>query len=106
MRHASKVDPDAGGERKKLGEYLLEAGLVTAQQLKEGQLKGGQLSNKGVWITGGGTGIGRAAAEMSRLAKKALPLTCLMLGGKDAYPEIYANVFGRRPKMTPPKIFQ
>jgi len=47
-----------------------------------------------------------AAAEMSRLAKKAMPLTCLMLGGKDAYPEIYARVFGRPPKMSPPKIFQ
>jgi len=50
--------------------------------------------------------IRRAAAEMSRLAKKALPLTCLMLGGKDAYPETYAKVFGRPPKMSPPKIFQ
>jgi flavin-dependent thymidylate synthase len=50
--------------------------------------------------------IRRAAAEMSRLAKKVLPLTCLMLGGKDAYPEIYARVFGRPPKMAPPKIIQ
>jgi flavin-dependent thymidylate synthase len=47
-----------------------------------------------------------AVAEMSRLAKKALPLTCLMLGGKDVYPGIYAKVFGRPPKMSPPKIFQ
>lgn len=45
------------------------------------------------------------AAGMSRLARKALPLTCLLLGGKDAYPEIYARVFGRRPKMAPPKLF-
>jgi flavin-dependent thymidylate synthase len=50
--------------------------------------------------------IQRAAAEMSRLAKKVLPLTCLMLGGKDAYPGIYARVFGRPPKISPPKIFQ
>jgi flavin-dependent thymidylate synthase len=50
--------------------------------------------------------IRRAAAEMSRLAKKAMPLTCLMLGGKDAFPEIYARVFGRPPKMAPPKIIQ
>ena len=50
--------------------------------------------------------IRRVAAEMSRLAKKAMPLTCLMLGGKDAYPEIYARVFGRPPKMAPPKIIQ
>jgi flavin-dependent thymidylate synthase len=48
--------------------------------------------------------IRRVAAEMSRQAKRAMPLACLMLGGKDAYPEIYAKVFGRRPKMAPPKI--
>jgi flavin-dependent thymidylate synthase len=47
-----------------------------------------------------------AAAEMSRQARKRMPLACLMLGGKDAYPEIYARVFGRPPKMAPPKIFQ
>ena len=50
--------------------------------------------------------IRAAAAEMSRLAKKAMPLTCLLLGGKDAYPEIYAKVFGRRPKMIPPELFK
>jgi len=50
--------------------------------------------------------IRRAAAEMSRLAGRAMPLTCLMLGGKDAYPGIYAKVFGRPPKTIPPKIFQ
>ena len=50
--------------------------------------------------------IRQVAAEMSRQAKRTMPLACLMLGGKDAYPEVYAKVFGRRPKMTPPKIFQ
>ncbi len=46
------------------------------------------------------------AAEMSRLAAKAMPLASLLLGGKDAYPEIYARVFGRAPKMTPPRIIK
>ena len=50
--------------------------------------------------------IRRAAAEMSRLAKRAMPLACLMLGGKDAYPDIYAKVFGRPPKMAPPKVIK
>ncbi len=50
--------------------------------------------------------IRRAAAAMSRLAKRVLPLIGLMLGGKDAYPGIYAKVFGRPPKISPPKIFQ
>jgi len=36
MRHSDKVSTEANADRKKLGEYLLEAGLVTEQQLKEG----------------------------------------------------------------------
>jgi flavin-dependent thymidylate synthase len=44
------------------------------------------------------------AARMSALAKKVMPLTCLMLGGKDAYPEIYRRVFGRTPRMIPPAM--
>jgi flavin-dependent thymidylate synthase len=48
--------------------------------------------------------IREVAARMSRLARKALPLTCLLLGGKDAYSDVYAEVFGRAPKMAPPKI--
>jgi thymidylate synthase ThyX len=50
--------------------------------------------------------IRRTTGEMSRLAKKAMPLACLLLGGKDAYPDLYARVFGRAPKMVPPPIFQ
>ncbi len=50
--------------------------------------------------------IRRTTADMSRLAKKAMPLACLLLGGKDAYPDLYAKVFGRAPKMAPPRIFQ
>jgi len=50
--------------------------------------------------------IRRTTAEMSRLAKRAMPLACLLLGGKDAYPELYAKVFGRAPGILPPKIFQ
>jgi len=50
--------------------------------------------------------IRAAAAEMSRQAAKVMPLACLLLGGKDAYPEIYAKVFGRPPKTTPPAILK
>jgi flavin-dependent thymidylate synthase len=50
--------------------------------------------------------IREVAAEMSRLAKSVMPLTCLLLGGKDAYPGIYTSVFGRRPKNVPPKVLQ
>jgi len=47
--------------------------------------------------------IQNVVRAMSELAKKVMPLTCLLIGGKDAYPEIYQNVFGRPPKLKPPK---
>jgi flavin-dependent thymidylate synthase len=47
--------------------------------------------------------IRQAAAEMSGLAREVMPLTCLLLGGKDAYPELYKSVFGRPPKFFPPE---
>jgi hypothetical protein len=43
---------------------------------------------------------------MSRQARRVMPLACLLLGGKDAYPEVYAKVFGRAPKMVPPAILK
>jgi thymidylate synthase ThyX len=46
------------------------------------------------------------AARMSALAKKVMPLTCLLLGGKDLYPETYRRVFGRPPAMTPPSMLK
>lgn len=45
-------------------------------------------------------------AGVSALARKAMPLTCLMLGGKDAYPGTYRKVFGRSPAMTPPPMLK
>ena len=45
------------------------------------------------------------AGEMSRQAKKAMPLAALLLGGKDAYPDLYRRVFGSAPAAAPPKIF-
>jgi len=41
--------------------------------------------------------------KMSNLAKEALPLTFLLIGGKDVYPEIYEKVFSKQPKFFPPK---
>jgi flavin-dependent thymidylate synthase len=41
--------------------------------------------------------------EMSRLAREKMPLTCLLLGGKDAYPGLYEEIFGRPPKFFPPE---
>lgn len=44
--------------------------------------------------------------HMRRLAESVLPLSCLLLGGKDAYPETYERVFGRRPSVAPPRLFK
>lgn len=46
--------------------------------------------------------IRQIATRMSQLAKEVLPLTCLLIGGKDVYPELYRNVFGKNPKFFPP----
>jgi len=49
--------------------------------------------------------IREVSAGMSRLARKAMPLAGMLLGGKDAYPEIYAGIFGKPPKTLPPPRF-
>jgi thymidylate synthase ThyX len=41
--------------------------------------------------------------KMTSKAKEVMPLTCLLIGGKDIYPDIYKNVFGVLPKTLPPK---
>jgi len=45
------------------------------------------------------------ANEMSEKAKKAMPITFMLIGGKDRYPEIYKSVFGRLPKLKPPLLY-
>ncbi len=47
--------------------------------------------------------IREVAGEISRLAREVMPLTCLLVGGKDAYPGMYEEVFGRSPKIFPPE---
>jgi len=42
------------------------------------------------------------AQKMIAKALEVMPLTCLLIGGKDAYPEIYTGVFGRKPKLKSP----
>jgi thymidylate synthase ThyX len=50
--------------------------------------------------------IREAAGAMSALARKEMPLSCLLLGGKDRYPGIYRKVFGSNPKMSPPRFLK
>lgn len=40
------------------------------------------------------------ANKMSKLAKKVMPITTLLLGGKSDYPKIYSKLFGKDPKIT------
>ncbi len=47
--------------------------------------------------------IRRTAGAMSRLAKEVMPLACLLIGGKDSYPEVYKTIFGKSPKLSPPE---
>lgn len=42
------------------------------------------------------------AGKVTTLAKKVMPLTCLLIGGKDAYPDTYKRIFGKLPKFFPP----
>jgi len=43
-------------------------------------------------------------SKMSQLAKQTMPLTFLLLGGKDYYPEIYKKLFGQPPQKLLPKL--
>ena len=40
--------------------------------------------------------------RMSDLAREAMPLTFLLLGGKDAYPKRFESLFGQPPRAVPP----
>ena len=42
--------------------------------------------------------------KMCRLAKKKMPLSFMLLGSKDAYPQIYQRIFNKPPKLLPPKF--
>lgn len=39
--------------------------------------------------------------KMTNLAKKLMPISTLLIGGKDAYPEVYKKLFGTLPSASP-----
>lgn len=43
-------------------------------------------------------------ARMTKLARGVMPLTCLLIGGKDMFPETYKRVFSKPPKFFPPEF--
>jgi flavin-dependent thymidylate synthase len=50
--------------------------------------------------------IREAVGRMGELARKEMPLSCLLLGGKDRYPALYEKVFGKPPKFSPPQYLK
>jgi flavin-dependent thymidylate synthase len=50
--------------------------------------------------------IREVASRMSELAQEVMPISGLLLGGKDRYPAIYERVFGRPPGSSPPEVFR
>ncbi len=42
--------------------------------------------------------------KMSKLAKEVMPLTFVLIGGKDIYPELYEKIFFKPPKFFPPEF--
>jgi len=40
-------------------------------------------------------------SKMCELAKQVMPLTTMLIGGKDVYPEIYQAQFGKKPRVLP-----
>jgi flavin-dependent thymidylate synthase len=48
--------------------------------------------------------IRELAARMTALARKEMPLSFMMAGGKDGYPRIYEKIFGKSPAARPPEI--
>jgi flavin-dependent thymidylate synthase len=48
--------------------------------------------------------IRQIVGQMVDMAKDKMPIACLLLGGKDAYSEIYKRIYEKLPKLAPPKI--
>lgn len=48
--------------------------------------------------------IRNISCEMSKLAKKVMPLTFLTVCGKDKYPKVYEEIFGEPPKVIEPTL--
>ena len=46
--------------------------------------------------------IRNLARQMREEALQKFPLACLLLGGKDKFPDLYRQVFGKNPKFFPP----
>lgn len=50
--------------------------------------------------------IRQIVGQMVELAREAMPLSLLLLGGKEDYPALYKRVFGKDPKFFPPEFIK
>ena len=50
--------------------------------------------------------IRQSVGRMAELARKVMPLSFLLLGGKEDYPALYKDVFGKDPTFFPPRYFK
>jgi flavin-dependent thymidylate synthase len=50
--------------------------------------------------------IRRISGKMSALARRVMPLACLLLGSKESYGCLYEKAFGRPPKLSPPALLK
>ena len=50
--------------------------------------------------------IRKLAGRMSALAKEVMPLSTLLIGGKNRYPALYKKLFGQLPGFSPPEILK
>lgn len=41
--------------------------------------------------------------EMRKLAEKVMPLSCILIGGKNVFPDIYKKIYNQVPKLMPPE---
>jgi flavin-dependent thymidylate synthase len=48
--------------------------------------------------------IRHVVSRMSQKAREVMPLTFLLIGAKDSYPKLYEDLFGKPPKLDPPKL--
>lgn len=48
--------------------------------------------------------IRQVVSRMSQQAREVMPLTFLLIGAKDSYPELYKKLFGTLPKQVPPNL--
>jgi flavin-dependent thymidylate synthase len=48
--------------------------------------------------------IRQVVCRMVELARERMPIACSLIGGKDVFPQVYKKIYGKSPKLDPPKL--